>query len=626
MLLPIYQPDLNSGFDKLSKYISRHWPLGPLGQGKGRNITSYLLGYNTYHEVLKVAGGMDESQIATFAGINIKQLQSVMAGKALYKYQVNPTELLKVLRKAPFCELSVYEVSADLRTYKEEMASNALLDEQLNSFKAGGKLVMLDEMASYSQMNGGNKTPDSVLSLHDNGKIPRYEYAVNEDGLLFSSVRFENLIKELGSLAPIVDGLGLTQEEYIKQYVLPMAWLPVKEAILVSKDDYWHLPEFIEIKKARRAGGDIGYLILHKGVNGFYPVICESIEKVISAVSKIYLGEFIGANSHDQADFDEITFTNSFMPHRDSLEAYFAGTIKVNKSFLYKGQTFFEFKPVWSYSGLAESKLLNHAGLDSNHHYYLNKIDEDVLMDEIVQSHYRLQNQEVDLIDIAGHAFNVNEQALEPVSIDNIVEALFGGMSIDPELIEQPDVWCDYETEDNLDDWFSAIGRHLKRRYPELAQHFTDLQLGRILIEHEDYDYDECIDPEVAAEVSAPKDVEFLAAALTYSPLLQLGMKNQTRCCEVAILLMSYCIEAGGQFDVIEAIEEYKKAYWLLTMSESQNDTINTLMAFSEFTDNHDMTFVTHGKESSYQRQSMSEAMQEISRAGRKHNASKSLL
>lgn len=175
MRVPVLSADLPEKFNKVAKYIGRHWPQEKLGLNKSREALAYLFGYNSAHEVNQVASSTQLPKT-----IELNKVYESMVGKALYKYGVRPDTFNEVLYRTPFKELSFYDVT-DVEQNKRSLEETR---------KKTGMLIIQDEWGEFTNY----KSPSLIIEQHKESLLPPYEYAVNKDAQIFCSSAYESIL------------------------------------------------------------------------------------------------------------------------------------------------------------------------------------------------------------------------------------------------------------------------------------------------------------------------------------------------------------------------------------------------------------------------------------------------
>lgn len=277
MQIPVSQADWPAAFNGFSKYLGKHWPKGSLKLNKASEVTAWLFGYSSVHDLQKQL--VEEILIGKMHSTN--EYERSMAFKAMTKFGVDPNSLVKVFKGLPWHRLSVWPHTTEGNQQK-------IIDQ----YKASGTPIFIDEFATY----GGIKTEPLLVDLADINAIPLYEYAVNDSGLMYTRQKLEDLIKTLDISEENLraEGFTCTRHEFILRYLLPLAWQPIADQV-ATKDSSgniikWHPPYPMKVIPL----SDKGFKLFHEGYQRNYHKTFETAIELEQGLIALYLGKHIG--------------------------------------------------------------------------------------------------------------------------------------------------------------------------------------------------------------------------------------------------------------------------------------------------------------------------------------------
>lgn len=282
MRIPLNQADWPTAFNDVSKFIGRHWPNGRLKLNKARETTAYLFGYNSVHDA------QQELQCQLIpSGKGVSDYVQSMTLKALVKFHLSPLTTRKLFNDIPWRSLSCWSITRDCHFEKVQERHHA----------EGNMSISFDEFGFHS----GHKSPELLVKMIDSGRLPETEYAVTANGLMYRREAIEALLSELKINADDLIDLGFTgsPEDFIEDYIGPMAWQPIKNQV---KDvDFrgevtWRAPFLRRVDRI-----EDGYRIFHEGYQAYYAPLFASESDLIQALTDLYLGKPISVHQCNQA-------------------------------------------------------------------------------------------------------------------------------------------------------------------------------------------------------------------------------------------------------------------------------------------------------------------------------------
>jgi len=589
MRVPILINDLPDRFNKVAKYIGRHWPTGKLGLNHAREHLAYMFGFNSVHELNKVA---DSAELPSH--VSLDDVYASMLGKALYKYGVHPNQLSTVLYRTPFKELAFYRVTD---TAKEQ----AHFKEQ----REKGFFLIHDEMQDLNSY----KSPSLIIQQNNDGLLPKYTYAVRNDGKIFSSSYYESLINRLGDINTTVEEIGgdLTVQEFIDEYVIPFSWISLKD-YLDSKDvdgEYnWKTPFMINVYHARVDKNHIGYVLYHSGLNAYYPAVFSSNEELVNALASLYQKEIINpAPKFPNIAMDiSLTFNSKLGDYEIWREEDFSECERIDID----GQQLIRSKPFAAYTQLANNSILQAFKWKRPKEIV---VTGNVIDSVIYRDHLAIRNNRQQILDTGIERMS----AMSSEVLVRIFTKAFGNHVITIDDIIRSEYNDDYETSCDDEERWLKLGKSVLSHHPELESYFDILAIGNRFS-----DYQEFVKGNRWAYSCDDRDMEFIGYAFSQSPLLQSSRCSSEDDAFAGVLIISQFSDSASE-DVTRKLEDnFTHIISMLTLYYHQERNIRDLEKYAKHVKECNPEFVTHGEPASYQEKSYNEGMVELMRMGRK--------
>lgn len=447
MRIPVFTADWPTAFNKFSKYLGRHWPNEQLKLNTAREATAYLLGYNSVHDVqLELIADNAYSK-----RLDLQMLISAMTLRALKKYGLNPITATPIFNKLPWRDMGLW-------VYTDSYAIEKITAEK----KKEGFLLIHDEyhlLLNY-------KTDSNLSTIYDHGGIPRYEYAVNSDGLIYRRETLERLINSVDITDVALKDIEYREgaEQFILETMLPLAWVPVSESL--GNIDYqgqwqWELPFMHELQKIR----ENSYAIKHVGYNAIYPGH-YTFEELTPALVTIYRSQPI--------------VPSSSLPNGQQ--------ILVGQQLLVRPTPFEDYKKY------LESPLLSRfsipASIDKS---WSKKPDSNVLNPDLYNEHLRIRSWLTKQQPVSVRLKTAGSELIKPV-LDLLLDGTYRDINtIHAEgdlLLEATPADEDYECrkidmQEQIDDMKTA-GLSVLKYHPELNSYYDAVALGMEFNSYED--------------------------------------------------------------------------------------------------------------------------------------------
>ena len=594
MRVPVLSADLPEKFNKVAKYIGRHWPNGKLSLNKSREALAYLFGYNSVHEVNQAAPSNKLPHT-----IMLNKIFTSMIGKALYKYSIRPDSFDTVLRKAPFKELAFYTVS--------DIEQERIRIEKLR--ESSGMMIYNDEYQDILNY----KSPALIVEQHKKSLVPPYRYALNKKGEIFCSSTYESILNDLGNIQELLCNLDhdISVSEFIEKHVFPLAWLPVEkylENVHFKERACWHVPYMVDIRQLRLSDDELNYALFHKGYNTYYPVACKTIESVNDVLTKIYKAEIVTPNNLFDRSF---RIGASIRPKEKANKYLSEQTLKNAEQINIDGQLFIKEKQFQPYTQLISNEILKSVLWNTPN---TNKIGihKNLIDENIYSDHLSIKKSRDELLKSAIQML----KHVETADIRKIVQFVFGGVKLSLKSIIANEYDEDYELEEtDLSKW-NNVGVDVLKVHPELNGIIDNAAAGYLYCDYANY-----IKGDRYAWCCEKRDIAFIGYTLSNSSVIKGSRTQSEDDVFTATLLLAAYSNSSTQYDLDKFSEYYADIITMLTLHYWQEQYISKMEKYAFFLSNKDPLYLTHGEKVHYSENSSGELMQEAMKLGRKTNA-----
>lgn len=565
MRIPLSQVDWPDAFNYVSKFIGRNWPSGKLKFNQAQEVSAFLFGYNSVHDVKK------ETQFqVSLSDVSISEFARSMSLKALAKYKLNPDVTLKLFSELPWRALSCWAYTEE---YKRENS------EKTAYFSRDGVPFIVDEMGYYA----GTKTNELLVRLIDAGYLPNVEYAVNEKGLMYRRGTFERLLNSLAIQKDDLTELGFngSPDEFVREYMESMAWLPIK-ARIKTKDyrgnDSWAAPFLRTIVDEGN-----GYRIYHEGYQAFYGNWFTDTSELERAVIDLYLNKPIAITSNG------------------------AHTMQVAGEY-FERPSWNEFK---SYQPLMNASCLAH--IDWSDVKLDVAIDASVLSPEIQLDHARIEawkvSEEKRVWAISEH---INEHKLE-----NVLSAVMPKEKTTLATLQERECYLPSgadDTENECDDGISEafeIGEKILGYHPELSPYYDEVA---VCDAYQDYNSNtgDWLYP------CSERDLGFISYVFGEACVQHFAAGSQEEWRLVAATLLIDLTNEELECGALTNAARNMSA--LLSMHAEQSRRITKMKQWAEYQANPDNRYLSTGGPAQIARKSWAEIMHDQLNNGRKFN------
>lgn len=590
MRIPVLKTDLPKKFNKVAKYIGRHWPAGKLSLSQSRETLAYLFGYNSMHEIQQVAESTTLPE-----DIEMSKAYSSIVGKALVKYGIRPESLSLVLNKAPFKELAFYETT-DIEKERKYFESQ----------RKKGLFMFADEFHQYS----GYKSPKLIIEQHKEGLIPPYQYAVNQEGKIFSSSAYEALIKQLGSIEDLVDENEDIEsvEKLIEEHILPMAWLPIKDYL--AEGHFLRTPFMTEVYHVRYGGEVRGYMVKHLGYNGFYPRICKNEDELNQVLKAIYENKKI-----ERGDVPSGLFNLMSALKKDIIDIYTTARLwseenRIEEEISIDGQDFIRLTSYQGYPELESNPALSsHLWPSPKKHIILKN-------NELIHPETYRQHQSIDRFRSLIAQDSIHKiTCAEDQSLAGLLNIIFENKLITLRELLILDYGQGYDLEDHEESNWIYDGKNIVKDHPELKPFFELDALGYLYQE-----FEEDINDYRGSRYQNERSEKFIAYVISKKTELEKQASNADDNLFATLLLVAH-FSSKVQSMTFKLFQNYHKEITsMLSRHRRQDLSIKNMEKWMEHQKNIDPRYLSNGPLVEYQDRSYNEIMQDLFRLGRKYN------
>ena len=591
MRIAILRADLPAKFNKVAKYMGRHWPAGKLAQNKSRETLALLLGYNSYYELDQVA---DSQELPI--QIQLNKIVSSMVVRAVMYCNISIEAASALCTKLPLKELSIYKVT------DKYLEDNYL--QELSRSDPKFQQLIFDEahlLQSY-------KSPEIVINQYHEGVIPPYSFAVNKNGLIFSASRYERLIEKVGGITDdILESESITRQEIIDKFIMPNAWLPIDE-YLHEKDAsgslMWRTPNQVQVFKC-----DQGYLLYNAALKAYYPNIYSDFTGVTTALKSLYLGkpivEIYPLSGKVEVCWLGRTVESDYEGHSSTADFSQYLKVDVNEQVFYLTKTYSSLGNLGLIPSLSEFQPMSG------------------------ENDYQIPSEFVDPTVLAEYCslFKtlpfIRKRIERKVKLLNIndLKTVFSNLSNSNSMTEVDVVRFINDDEDctveEIEHAFELGGRVLKM-YPELAGQIDQTYLGYGYQQFSQYEYYNSRSIMVwGCDDREPEFLVFIFLSLLGAVKLH-EHEDYTFIAGGAVFTHYLQDLLSGSFDVDLLVREFKSIRLLQKQFHNRWESLLTVADYCKFLSSQNEEYLSHGSPSPYTEKSGLERFSEIARLYRK--------
>lgn len=591
MRIAILRADLPAKFNKVAKYMGRHWPAGKLAHNKSRETLAVLLGYNSYYELDQVA----ESQVLP-KQIQLNKIVGSMVVRAMIHCDIPLEAASSLFAKLPLKELSIYKVTDKF------IEENFIRDQQKSDTKF--QQLIFDE----AHLLQNYKSPSTVISQFHDGVIPPYSYAVKKNGLIFSASRYERLIEQVGDITDdILESESITRREFIDRYIMPKAWLPVLE-YLHEKDSAgslrWRTPHQVQVYKS-----DQGYLLYNSALEAYYPNIYPDFPSVATALESLYLAKPVEEDLPLSGKIDNwwlgrnVESDYKGYAHPADFGQY--EKVKVNGQILYLTKTYSTLGDFGAIPSLSEYVLRSG---DNDYQIPAEFIDPAVLAEycslfKTLPFIRKRIERKVKALDVADLKIVFSKLAsINPMTVDDAVR-----------IINDDEDCCIEEIEQAFE-----LGGSVLEEYPELAGLIDQTYLGYSYQLFSQYEYYNS--RSIVVWGCDGRESEFLVFLfLTLLGAVKLHEHEEYAFIAGGALLTHYLQDLlSGSFDVDELVREFRTAKLLQKKFTQRWKSLQSVADYCKFLSSQDEGYLSNGTPSPYTEKSGTDRLTDMMRLFRK--------
>ncbi|KJG37722.1 hypothetical protein UA32_12240 [Photobacterium angustum] len=570
MRIPIVKADWPKSFNSTAKYIGRHWPKGKLTLSKSREVSAKLMGYHSVHDVAReLQESLPDRCYST------KSMAASMAVKSVLLYGLPPVASYQFFSAIPWVNLTVWRDTSEYRY------------EQL---RTQGRLV-LDEyhgMMSYY-------TPSLLADAWVQGKIPKFEFTLDKDGMMFDRRQLERILEFASPSEEDLEecGSSLSVEDYFNTHILPNAWCPVEEAISrLNPNDpvYWMAPEFVEIIKV----DDDSYVLRNEQLSAFYPGTYTSNELAESIAKLFKLDTISDIETECEISLDKYG--------RECESEKFG----MHGSFILDDQVYYRQFKLNDYSAFVENPFIDFL-LDNITFKNWFSIPESVLCANKLAA----INKAYTVLDSIMDSSPNGNQALVNLGVSDVLPLIYRSCFYDLESLKAEDQFNienryfedaaeELEAKKELSEliaYCDVIGSEVLNLMPELKAYYDPRVIGyRYQQLYSEYDYDEWQHEESSSDLTLERRTGFFISMITDHLCNEFnqsakGIASQS----VRWLLVS--VENG-----IITLEELKSGFQrMMDMYSMFNDDEDVLKKIASFCNKPKLEpcgdFINHGRE-----------------------------
>lgn len=595
MRIAILRADLPAKFNKVAKYMGRHWPAGKLAHNKSRETLALLLGYNSYYELDQVA---DSQELPI--QIQLNKIVSSMVVRAVMYCNISIEAASALCTKLPLKELSIYKVT------DKYLEDNYL--QELSRSDPKFQQLIFDEahlLQSY-------KSPEIVINQYHEGVIPPYSFAVSKNGLIFSASRYERLIEKVGGITDdVLESESITRQEIIDKFIMPKAWLQIDE-YLHEKDAsgslMWRTPNQVQVFKC-----DQGYLLYNAALKAYYPNIYSDFTGVTTALKSLYLGkpivEIYPLSGKVEVCWLGRTVESDYEGHSSTADFSQYLKVDVNEQVFYLTKTYSSLGNLGLIPSLSEFQPMSG------------------------ENDYQIPSEFVDPTVLAEYCslFKtlpfIRKRIERKVKLLNIndLKTVFSNLSNSNSMTEVDVVRFINDDEDctveEIEHAFELGGRVLKM-YPELAGQIDQTYLGYSYQQFSQYEYYNSRSIMVwGCDDREPEFLVFIFLSLLGAVKLH-EHEDYTFIAGGAVFTHYLQDLLSGSFDVDLLVREFKSIRLLQKQFHNRWESLLTVADYCKFLSSQNEEYLSHGSPSPYTEKSGLERFSEIARLYRKTGVS----
>jgi len=321
MRIPICQADIPVGYNKVAKYLARHWPGGEISLSDGRERLAWVLGYTSCFAVSRELVTDDANFKTVWT-----EFHDAATWRGVVRWGVDPMAFGSLLSRAPWSALTAGRY--DNRKLAIHTINEALpVDPALEMFNRR----LCDAEAAFKGFNW------AVLSPERSWRRGGVNIA-----LMYARCHFADALRDHETDAGIPSDLDKLVEAVLYRPV--RAWLRNSHG---DGSALPLLPEHLRIAPAYLHDGRyLGMLIEHCDIDAYLPQLCRTLDEVLTVAEHYLVREPVKFNEAPWASM-RVGCSNIMGWYNDADDeptTEVAGS-KPSWSFTYRGQLYVRFLP-----------------------------------------------------------------------------------------------------------------------------------------------------------------------------------------------------------------------------------------------------------------------------------------
>lgn len=587
MRYPLYQADWPTAFNKVTKYLGRHWPTGKLTLNDAREKTARLLGYSSLHDVKKEL--LDDRDPTHAKGFDHYSMHTLMTLKAWVLYRAPMDKMEKLVNRLPWGELR----------------AQAHYLESLSKIQP----FYMDEYGYY----GNVKTNGHLVDLLNNKVIPPYAYALKSNDDFYCPDHVESILNFCDSLESMQElGFEGDMKGFITQHIEPLFWRPLDEALeKVGFNSIYELSGATMCFVEPLFGEKNAYMIRYLGWGSsvFLPIVARTEVQLREA-----LGKFLRRESF--YELESPIDSQAFYSQMSREGSGDSGKELPPKGqwFMDNGQYFYsprgEERDLWVVLGESLPNIKPYMDSSTQEDPVLFVSGESIRCYKAVKAYLR------DHADLDARYLSMS--TVERVSL---LKKVFGDKIITGADLSAKGLLIHEDQPHNVSECMGnpnivredvstlhEMGENVLKFHPELSEYFDPEALGYFHRASDAYDQPVfLIEPDV-----------FLVGYLMMRSLdAHEGIRVQRKASEIPLLgtlCLQWVLQDGGKSDEdlpswyewSELMVRYNESQWLYTNLLSQREDLEVI--------NTDPAFVSNGRTKSITHQTMAEMLSDLTK------------
>lgn len=557
MKIPLFASDWPHIFSETAEFIGKSWPTGNLSPDDARTVTAVLFGYDSVDDIEgQLVQALDDRSITVDAMVESMTLL------ALLRFQIDPSCYATLLRKLAWKKLGVWAYTNDAKV--ERLCKEA---------RKQNRFVLIDEFHSFINYS----SPKSLQVLIDEKLVPNFEYAVDVGEVIYRRSLMESLLNTLNPSEEQLKEAGFigTASDFIREYLVPLAWVPVANALVVESPAgnlKWNSPYMIEIKKAPGSR----YVMYHAGFHGYFPGIFDAKDLKI-ALYNLYTGKMV-----DEKGIDNV--------EANAAVNYLAGGVRF---FTDNQQILIRTQPLNNYSEFLVHPWINRWIIPCMKDFDAT-IPKNILGEGLEYCHELIQRWLMS----DGQRSLALVSSVEERKLAEAIQPLFHGHRYNFKgLLSQGEFRVEIE-EGMSDDYIYELrkelrieikelqkcGALLRSFHPEIAKYFDDVALGHAYRDFCGRGY---------FSGCNERSIEFVRHLVAERLAASTGINTKHNAVVGGAILADLC---EGKLRLDRALEAWVTSCELFSVFDTQSSILRNMREYSSYLANRDPGFLSHGE------------------------------